>query len=86
MLDVGSSIVFSDAKLHCVLVIVGGVVHASHHSLIITEEEDGKTSDTVDQYQKATLLVLVYHIVLADIIHRDDNFRIGIEASMSAIV
>ena len=89
MLDVGSSVVFSEAELHGVLVVVGSVVHAAHHSLIITEEEDGKTGDTVDEYQKTTLLILVYHIVLADSIHRDDGkspsitlFKTGTEASM----
>ena len=71
VLDVGTTIVFSNAQLHGILVIIGGIVHATHHTLVITEEEDGKTSDTVDQNQKTTLLILVHHIVFADGIHRD---------------
>ena len=74
MLNFGSTVTrSSETQFHGVLVIIGGVVHATHHSLIIPKEEDGKTGDTIDQYQKTALLVLVYHIVLADVIHSDND-------------
>ena len=36
------------AKLHHRLVIIRGIVHASHHTLIITEKENRQASNTVD--------------------------------------
>lgn len=56
-------------KVHVVLIVVPGAVDTTHHTLVITEEEDGKGSDTIDGYEKTALLKLVHHIVLGNEIH-----------------
>lgn len=57
------------AKVHVVLIIVPGAVDTTHHTLVITEEEDGEGSDTVDGDEKTALLKLVHHVVLGNEIH-----------------
>ena len=42
-------------KTHGLNVILG-VVHSAHHTLIITEEEDGQGGEAVDGYEKLLLL------------------------------
>lgn len=58
-------------EVHRLLIVISGVVDTAHHTLIITEEEDGETTDAVDGYEKATLLKLVHHIVPGYHIHGD---------------
>ena len=52
----------SVAELHGVVIVVWRRVDTSHHTLIITEEEDGQGGDTVDGNEKASLLQFVDHI------------------------
>lgn len=59
-------------EFHRIMIVVDGVVDTAHHTLIITEEEDGQRSDTIDRNQKSALLQLVNHIVFRDAIHGDD--------------
>lgn len=56
-------------ELHGGVVIVNCTVDTTHHTLIISEEEDGETSNTVDGDEKATLLKLVDHIGPRNKIH-----------------
>lgn len=49
---------FGVAKLHDVDIVLC-IVHTSHHSLVISEEKNGKRCDTVDCDQKPALLQLV---------------------------
>lgn len=46
---------FGIAETHGVDVVLG-VVHSAHHSLVITEEEDGEGGETVDGDEKLALL------------------------------
>ena len=59
-------------ELHGGVVVIHCTVDTTHHTLIITEEEDGETSDTVDGDEKLTLLQLVDHIGPGDDIHDGD--------------
>ena len=59
-------------EFHGCIIIVNCTVDTTHHALIITEEEDGETSDTVDGYEKAALLKLVDHIGSGNDIHGGD--------------
>lgn len=59
-------------KLHRVMVVADGVVDTAHHTLIITEKEDGQRSDTIDCNQKTTLLQLVGDIPTRNAIHGKD--------------
>ena len=56
-------------EFHGGVVVVYGTVDTTHHALIITEEEDGKTSNTIDGDEKAALLQLVDDIGPRDDIH-----------------
>ena len=44
------------AKFHGFVVVIRGVVDTSHHTLIITEEEDTETGHAIDGDQQASLL------------------------------
>ena len=56
-------------EFHGGVVVVDGTVDTTHHTLIISEEEDGKTSNTIDGDKKATLLQLVDDIGPRNDIH-----------------
>lgn len=64
-------------EFHGVVVVMGGVVDTSHHSLIITEEEDTETGHTVDGDQQPSLLELVNNIGSWNDIHRDGGGELG---------
>lgn len=64
-------------KVHGVLIVVLSAVDATHHTLVITEEKDGKSSDTVDGYEKTALLKLVNHIASWNEIHGCRNQWLG---------
>ena len=57
------------AEFHSILIVINGIVDATHHTLIISKEEDGQASHTVDGYEKATLFIPVHHIPLRDLVH-----------------
>ena len=57
------------AKLHRGLVVVNSAVDTTHHSLVITEKENGEPSNAVDCNQKTTLLQLMDNIIARDSIH-----------------
>ncbi len=59
-------------KFHGSVVVVDSTVDTTHHTLIISKEEDGETSDAVDCDEKATLLVSVDHIGPRNEIHGGD--------------
>ena len=61
------------AELHGITIVVRGTVDTTHHTLIITEEEDGQASNTVDRNEKTTLLKLVHHVEARDTIHDGDD-------------
>ena len=50
------------AKFHGIMIVVGSTVDTTHHTLIITEEEDGQASNAIDGDEKTSLLELVHHI------------------------
>ena len=62
-------------KLHGCLIVIHCTVDTTHHTLIVSEKEDGKTSDTIDGDEKASLLQLVDHIGPRDDIHDGDYPR-----------
>jgi hypothetical protein len=59
-------------ELHRIMVVADGVIDTAHHTLVITEEEDGQRSDTIDRNEKTTLLQLVDDIPSRDAIHGED--------------
>lgn len=59
------------AEFHRVVVIIIGIVDTAHHTLIITEEEDGETGDTIDGNEKTSLLQLVDDIGPGNEVHGD---------------
>lgn len=59
-------------EFHGSVIVVNRTVDTTHHTLIISEEEDGKTSNTIDRDEKATLLKFVNHIGPGNNIHGDD--------------
>ena len=58
-------------KFHGCVVVVGGVVDTSHHSLIITEEEDTETGHAIDGDQQTSLLEPVDDIGFWNDVHSD---------------
>ena len=56
-------------ELHGFLVVINSTINPSHHTLVITEEENGETSNAIDSDEKASLLKLVDHIGPRDDIH-----------------
>ena len=56
------------AKAHDVGV-AAVAVDTAHDTLVITEEEDGKAGDAVDNDEESTLLVLAGYIVARDPVH-----------------
>ena len=56
-------------EFHGGVVVVDGTIDTTHHTLIISEEEDGKTSNTIDGDKKATLLIPVDDIGPRNDIH-----------------
>ena len=56
-------------EFHGGVVVVDSTVDTTHHTLIVSEEEDGKTSNTIDGDKKATLLQLVDDIGPRNDIH-----------------
>ncbi len=63
-------------KLHRSLVVVLSCVDTAHHTLVITEEENGEPSNAVDRNQKTTLLQLMDNIIARDSIHGDVDSRV----------
>ena len=59
-------------KFHGSVIIVEGTIDTTHHALIVTEEEDGETSNTIDGYEKAALLKLMDHIGSGNDVHGGD--------------
>ncbi len=51
------------AEFHGLLIVIGCTVDTTHHTLIITEEEDGQAGNTVDSNEQTTLLKLVHYVV-----------------------
>ena len=62
-------------KLHCSLVVVYSRIDTTHHSLVVTEEEDGEPGNAIDCNQKTTLLQLMNHIIARDSIHDGVQFK-----------
>lgn len=46
-------------KFHGILIVIFGVVNTTHHTLVITKEENGQGSHAIDSNEKAALLELV---------------------------
>ena len=61
------------AEFHGSLVVVERAIDTSHHTLVITEEEDGQAGNTIDGNEKTTLLQLMDDIGPRDSIHGGDN-------------
>ena len=59
-------------KLHRLLIVIDRTVDTTHHTLVITKEEDGETCNTVDGNEKATLLKFVDHIGPGNDVHGGD--------------
>lgn len=58
-------------EFHDLVIVIGGVIDTSHHTLIITEEEDTETSHAVDGDQQTPLLEPVDNIGFWNDIHGD---------------
>lgn len=69
-------------KFHGFIVVVGSVVDTSHHTLIVTEEEDTETGHAVDGDQQTSLLELVHNIGFWNDIHGDVRRRLGHQSRM----
>lgn len=67
--DRGARLGIRVTKVHGIVIVILSAIDATHHTLVITEEKDGKSSDTVDGYEKAALLKLVNHIASWNEIH-----------------
>lgn len=65
-------------EFHGFLVVIQRTIDATHHALIISEEEDGETSDTIDGCKKAALLKLVDHIGPGNDIHVGNYPGLGV--------
>ena len=64
-------------ELHGITIVIGGTIDTTHHTLIITEEENGQAGNTIDRNEKTTLLKLVHHIESGNLIHGgDDRIRL----------
>ena len=61
------------AEFHGSLVVVDRGIDTSHHTLVITEEEDGQAGNTIDGDEKTTLLQLMDDIGPRDSVHGGDN-------------
>ena len=59
-------------ELHGFLVVIQSTVDTTHHTLVVTEEEDGETGNAIDGNEKATLLEFVNHIGPGNDIHGGD--------------
>ena len=59
-------------ELHSCLIVIQRTVDTTHHTLVITEEEDGETCNAVDSNEKATLLEFVDHIGPGNDVHGGD--------------
>ena len=56
-------------EFHGILIVVLGVVNTTHHTLVITKEENGQGSHAIDSDEKATLLELVNDVGSRNHIH-----------------
>ena len=54
------------SETHSRIIVVFGIVDATHHTLVIAEEEYGETSDAIDSDKESALLQVVYDIVSGD--------------------
>ena len=61
------------AKMHGGVIVINGVVHTRHHTLVIAEEEDGQGGHTIDPEQKTLLLILVDQVPFWNAIHLDEG-------------
>ena len=59
-------------ELHSCLIVIQRTVDTTHHTLVITEEEDGETCNAVDSNEKATLLEFVDHVGPGNDVHGGD--------------
>ena len=64
-------------EFHGGLIVIYGIIHAAHHALIITEEEDGQASHAIDGDQKLSLLELVHNVPFGDKIHDEKTIKVG---------
>ena len=71
------------AKFHGVLIIVWCIIYSSHHTLIVTEKEDGESSNTVDCYEKTSLLQPMDDIAFRNEVHDRGNFADSISSTGS---
>jgi len=67
------------AEFHGFLIIVWCRVDTTHHTLIITEKEDGQAGNTIDGNEKAALLKPVDHIRSWDQIHGGQGFKMTVD-------
>ena len=63
-------------EFHRSLVVVDSSVDTTHHTLIITEEENGETGNAIDGNEKSTLLEPMADVVARDSIHGGGNARL----------
>lgn len=70
--DGGTCLGIRMTEFHSGVVVVNCTIDTTHHTLIISEEEDGETSNTVDGDEKFTLLKFVDHIGPGNDIHDGD--------------
>jgi hypothetical protein len=61
------------AEFHDIVVVVWCRVDTTHHSLVITKEEDRQASDTIDGCEERFLLQTVDHIGSGNKIHGSDS-------------
>ena len=71
--DDGSPIRIWVSKFHGVLVIVHRSIDTTHHSLIVTKEENGQARHAIDGNKQLPFLEFMHHIGPWDDIHGDDE-------------
>lgn len=62
------------AEFHGLFVIIRCGVNTTHHTLVITEEEDGQAGNAIDGREKLLFLPSVDHVGFRDEIH-GGNYR-----------
>ena len=72
-------------KFHGILIVIFGVINATHHTLIISKEENGQGSHAIDSNEEATLLELVDHVGPRNHIHSDVDPRGLVELGIKKV-
>lgn len=65
--------------------IVSVAIDTAHNTLIIAEEEDGKTGDQVDENKESSLFILTGYVVARNVIHGCYCWPVGLDVELSGL-